>query len=182
MRSVYSALAALVLIPAATLLGACDDPFAGIEPQIRADSLVLSAANSNGPNPSALDIFNNARPARPELPAQAGSFDLQVRLTGSVFSLIPSPATGNLRGAGLQKTTRSIDDPGEAPREVADYTREAMNVAVGETFFVQTRPGGGCGTTSKYAILKVLAADPATGNLTVRVISNQACDDERLEL
>lgn len=182
MRSFHLTLAALVLIPAASLLGACDDPFGGVDPLLRADSIVLSSANSASTLPSAVDIANNVARTRPELPAEAGLFDLQVRQNGTVFSLVPSPASGTLRGAGLQRTTRTLDVPGEAPREVAGYVRTAQQVAVGDRWFVQTRPGGGCGTTSKYALLQVVAADPAAGLLTLKLISNQSCDDERLEL
>ncbi|HEU4557033.1 MAG TPA: hypothetical protein VFS20_04260 [Longimicrobium sp.] len=184
MRSLYSTLAALALIPAATLLGACDDPFGGVDPVLRADSIVLSSANTTASTrPSAIDIANNVRLTRPERPTEAGLFDLQVRQSGSVFSLVPSPPGGTLRGAGLQRTTGStLENPGEAPREVEGYERDAQPVAVGDRWFVQTRAGaGGCGTTSKYALLQVVAADPATGLITLKIISNQSCDDERLE-
>ncbi len=177
MRSVYPALAALLLLPAAAALGACGDTF-GVDALIRTDSLVLASANGPSSRASALDIASNAILTRPELPAQAGAFDLQVRQNGAVFSLVPSPPAGSLRGAGLQLTTRSIDTPGKAPREVDQYTRTAVPVAVGQTYFVQTRPV--CGTASKYAILRVLAVQPDSGTLTLRVVSNQTCDDERL--
>jgi hypothetical protein len=177
LRSVYPALAALLLLPAAAALGACGDTF-GVNALIRSDSLVLAAANGPSSRASALDIASNATLTFPELPAQAGAFDLQVRQNGAVFSLIPSPSTGSLRGAGLQLTTRDIASPGKAPREVNQYSRVATPVAVGQTYFVQTRPV--CGTASKYAILKVLAVQPDSGLVTVRVVSNQTCDDERL--
>jgi hypothetical protein len=181
LRFAQSALAALVLLPVAALLGACDDPFGGVDPVIRRDSIVLSSASTPSTLASAVDIANNVRLTRPEYPAEAGLFDLQVRQSGTAFSLVPSLPTGTLRGAGLQSTTNTLEDPGEAPREVEGYTRTAQQVAVGQRWFVQTRPGGGCGTTSKYALLQVVAADPAAGLLTLKIISNQGCDDERLE-
>jgi hypothetical protein len=178
LRSAYPVLAALVLLPAAAALGACGDTF-GVETLIRSDTLVLASANGPSGLASALDIASNATPTRPELPAQAGAFDLQVRQTGSTFSLVPSPPSGQLRGAGLQLTTRDIANPGKAPREVDQYTRAAVPVSVGQTYFVQTRPV--CGTASKYAILKVLSVQPDSGLLRLNVVSNQTCDDERLE-
>ncbi len=180
MRLVFPALAALVLLPAAASLAACGDPFGGVEALVRADSIVLASANSASPLPSAVDIADNVRLTHPELPTDAGAFDLQVRQSGSTFTLVPSPGNGQLRGAGLQRTTRDIADPGNAPREVAGYTREAVQIAAGETYFVQTRPACNI-SSSKYAILKVLALDPAAGTVTIRMVSNQMCDDERLE-
>ncbi|HYH80235.1 MAG TPA: hypothetical protein VEX86_10570 [Longimicrobium sp.] len=178
MRSVYPALAALLLLPAAAALSACGDSF-GVETVLRSDSLVLASANGPSTLPSALDIANGVLSTRPELPAQAGLFDLQVRQSGNVFTLVPSPATGSLRGAGLQLTTRDIANPGNAPREVDTYTRTAQTIAVGQTYFVQTRPV--CGTASKYGMLKVLALKADSGLVTLKVVSNQGCDDERLE-
>jgi hypothetical protein len=180
LRSAYTALAALAILPLAASLTACGDTFGGIDPLIRADSFVL--ASPTGPNggPSAVDVANNVLLTHPELPAQAGVFDLQVRQNGSTFSLVPSEGVGSLRGAGLQKTTRDITNAGNAPREVAGYTRTAVQVAVGETYFVQTRPV--CSTTSKYGILQIVALKPDSGTMTLKLISNQNCDDERLEL
>lgn len=180
MRFATPALAAIVLLPVAAALGACGDPFGGIDPLIRADSLVLASATSPSTLASAVDVADNVRLAFPERPAEAGAFDLQVRQSGSVFTLVPSPPTGSLRGAGLQKTTRTLESPGDAPREVEGYTRTAVQIAVGETYFVQTRPV--CSTTSKYGILKVVALKPDSGLVTLKLVSNQTCDDERLEL
>ncbi|HET7230047.1 MAG TPA: hypothetical protein VFJ16_08605 [Longimicrobium sp.] len=181
MRFAYPALAALVLFPAAAALGACGDPFGGVDPQIVSDSVVLASANGPSTRASAVDIADNVRLTFPENPGTAGLFDLQVRQNGTAFSLVPSPSTGNLRGAGLQRTTRTLEAPGDAPREVSGYTRTAVTVAVGETYFVQTRPV--CGSSSsRYAILRVVAANPAAGELTLKILSNQNCDDERLEI
>ena len=110
-------------------------------------------------------MANNACLTHPERPAEAGVFDLQVRQNGSTFSLVPVPGVGSLRGAGLQKTTRDIVNAGNAPREVAGYTRTAVQVAVGETYFVQTRPV--CSTTSKYGILQIVALKPRLGTVTL---------------
>lgn len=180
MRLGHIALFALAVLPAAASLTACGDSFGGLEPLIRTDSFAL--ASPSGPNggPTAVDIADNVRLSSPELPAQANAYDLQVRQSGSTFTLVPSPGNGNLRGAGLQKTTRTLDAPGKAPREVAGYLRDtAVVIAAGETYFVQTRPV--CSTLSKYAILRVLAVRPDSGIVRLKMISNQQCDDERLE-
>ena len=179
MRSAFPALAALALLPLAASLSACGDTFGGIDPLIRTDSFTLAAPTGPSGRPSAVDVASNVLLTHPERPAEAGVFDIQVRQNGSTFSLVPSAPVGNLRGAGLQKTTRSIDAPGKAPREVAGYTRTAVTIAAGETYFIQTRPV--CSTTSKYGIFKVIEVKPDSGTVTLKLVSNQNCDDERLE-
>ena len=180
MRLGHIALAALAVLPAAASLTACGDSFGGLEPLIRQDSFAL--ASPSGPNggPTAVDVADNVRLTSPELPAQANAFDLQVRQSGGTFSLVPSPGNGNLRGAGLQKTTRTLEAPGKAPREVAGYTRDtAVPVAAGETYFVQTRPV--CGTLSEVRHPARAGGAADSGIVRLKLISNQQCDDERLE-
>lgn len=167
------------MLPAAASLTACGDAFGGLDPLIRTDSFTLAAPSGLSTRPSAVDVADNVLLSYPERPSQAGAFDLQVRQNGSTFVLVPSQPSGRLRGAGLQKTTRTVEAAGKAPREVSGYTRTEVPIAVGETYFVQTRPV--CSTTSKYGILRVVALKPDSGIVTLKLRSNQNCDDERLE-
>jgi hypothetical protein len=128
-----------------------------------------------------VDVAVNNAPTFPELPAEAGSWDLQVRQSGASFFLVPNPGNGSFRGAGLQKTTRTLESPGDAPRQSSSYTRTEVAVSAGDVFYVQSRQSNAsCGTFPKYGILKVIStvADSGVAHLAVR--SNQSCDDERL--
>lgn len=181
MRAVFPAIAALVLLPAAALLSGCDDPFGNTQ-LIRQDSLTLAAANGPSSLPTAVDIVINNAPSFPELPSEAGSWDLQVRLQGSTFFLHPNPGNGTYRGAGLQKTTRALETAGDAPIRSADYLRTPVAVNPGDTYYVQSRQlNSVCGTLPKYGILKVLSVSADSGIVHVAVRSNQSCNDERLE-
>jgi hypothetical protein len=183
LRAVRPALAALLLLPAAAALGACGDPFGGLDALVRTDSLEVASATGPSAKPTAIDVANNSALVRPELPGQAGQWDLQVQQAGSTFSLVPNPGTTIYRGAGLLKTTRSFTSPGSASRHSDDYTRTPVPIATGETYFVQTRQANlTCGTVPKYGVLKVLATLPDSGFVRLLVTSNQNCDDERLEL
>ena len=183
MRAVFPKLAALVLLPLAAGLAACDDPFASAGNFIRLDSLTL--ASVNGPLASratAIDIAVQNTPAFPELPVQAGGWDVQVRQSGASFFLVPNPGNGSFRGAGLQKSTRTLDNPGDAPKKSDSYTRTEVAVAAGELYYVQSRQQNPeCGTLPKYGLLKVISTVADSGLMRIAVISNQSCNDERLK-
>ena len=182
MRAVFPKVAALVLLPLAAGLAACDDPFASAGNFIRLDSLTLASVNGPSLRATAVDIAVQNTPSFPELPADAGTWDLQVRQSGSSFFLVPNPGNGSFRGAGLQKTTRTLDNPGDAPRKADSYTRTEVAVAAGELFYVQSRQQNPeCGTLPKYGILKVISTVADSGLMHIAVISNQSCNDERLK-
>jgi len=181
-RAVYPVLAALALLPLAAGLTACDDPLGNGLNFIRLDSLTIAAVNGPSPLASAVDVAVQNRPSFPELPAQAGNWDLQVRQSGSAFSLVPNPGNGNFRGAGLQKTSRTLENPGEASRKASDYTRTEVAVAAGDVYYVQSRQNNPeCGSVPKYGILKVVSTVPDSGVVHLAVLSNQSCNDERLK-
>jgi hypothetical protein len=180
-RAVFGAVAALVLLPTAAALTGCSDPF-GSGNFIKRDSLTVASANGPSTRPSAVNVAVGNSLVFPELPSAAGQWDLQVRQTGGTFFLVPNPGNGSYRGAGLQKTTRTLDDPGEAPIESASYTRTAVAVAAGDVYYVQTRQQNPeCGLLPKFAILEVVSVVADSGLAHVAVVSNQACNDERLK-
>jgi len=182
-RAVFPAVAALALLPLAAALTACDDPFSSGLDLIQLDSMNL--ATLGGPSAvgaTAVDIAVNNTPVFPEVPSQAGNWDLQVRQSGTTFYLVPNPGDGSARGAGLQKTTRSIENPGEAPRESDSYTRTQVAVVPGDAFYVQTRQRNPqCGLASKFGLVKVVSVSADSGTAKLAVLSNQVCNDERLE-
>ena len=181
MRSAFPVLAALMLFPAAAALTACSDA-TGVENFLRGDSIVLASVNGPSTRATAVDILNGVILSFPERPAYAGTYDFQVRQHGSTFWFAPNPGESGLRGTGLQETTRTYDNPGNAPRRVDQYGRDSIAVAVGKSYFVQTRVvPATCSTTSKYALVNVLAVNADSGTVTFRMVSNQNCDDERLE-
>lgn len=182
MRAVFPKVAALVLLPLAAGLAACDDPFASAGNFIRLDSLTLASVNGPSPRATAVDVAVQNRLSFPELPSEAGGWDLQVRQSGASFFLVPNPGNGSFRGAGLQRTTRTLDNPGDAPRQSASYTRTELAAAPGDLFFVQSRQQNPeCGTLPKYGILKVLSTVADSGLMRIVLISNQTCNDERLK-
>jgi len=182
-RAVFPAVAALVVLPLAAALTACGDPFGSGLEFIRLDSMTL--ASLGGPSEigaTAVDVSVNNSPSFPELPSQAGNWDLQVRQTGATFYLVPNPGDGSFRGAGLLKTSHTIANPGDAPRESDSYTRTAVAVAPGDAFYVQTRQANPqCQVTPKYGLVQVVSVSADSGTARLAVLSNQACNDERLK-
>ena len=173
-------LAAFALIPAALVLGACEDPFSGLgDPVLVTDSIVIASPTGTSQGPTALDITSGNRLRRPELPGEAGAWDFQLRQQGNVFSLLPIPQNGTFRGSGIRAANRDFDQAEEAPRDRAGYTRTLFPIAVGQTYYIQSRESQAV-FCAKYGVLKVLSADPAAGTVRVVVRSNQQCDDERL--
>ena len=181
MRAVFPAVAALVLLPLAAALTACGDPL-GSTQLIRVDSLTLAAANGPSTLPTALDVAFNNSPTFPELPSEAGAWDVQVRQQGTAFILVPNPGNGSYRGAGLQKTSRTLENPGDAPIKSSSYTRTAVAVSAGDVYYVQTRQQNPeCGLLPKFAILEVVSVVADSGLAHLALVSNQACNDERLK-
>lgn len=181
MRAVFPVVAALALLPLGAALSACGDPL-GSAQFIRLDSMALAAANGPSTLPTAVDIVINNAPSFPELPSEAGNWDLQVRMQGTTFYLVPNPGNGTYRGAGLQKTTRTLENPGDAPIKSSTYTRTQVAVAPGDVFYVQSRQFNNiCGTLPKYGILKVISTQADSGVAHIAVLSNQSCADERLK-
>lgn len=182
MRAVFGAVAALAVLPLVAALSACDDPFGSGLEAIRVDSLTLASVNGPSAFATAVDVAVANSPAFPERPSQAGAWDVQLRQTGSTFFLVPNPGNGTYRGAGLLKTSRTLDDPGDAPRDSDDYTRTQVAVAAGDVFYVQSRQQNPqCGTLPKYGILKVISTVADSGVAHIAVRSNQSCNDERLD-
>jgi hypothetical protein len=181
-RAVFPSVAVLALLPLAAALTACDDPLGSGLELIRLDSLTLASVSGPSPRATALDVAVSNALAFPEQPNSAGRWDVQLRQTGSTFFLVPNPGNGTFRGAGLQKTSRTLENPDEAPREADGYTRTAVAVAAGDVFYVQSRQQNpSCGSLPKYGILKVIATVPDSGVARIAVLSNQSCNDERLE-
>ena len=181
MRSAFPVLAALLLLPAASALTACTDT-TGVENFLRGDSIVLASVNGPSTRATAVDVLSGVILSFPERPAYAGAYDFQVRQHGATFWFAPNPGDSGLRGTGLLETTRTYEHPGNAPRPVDEYRRDSIAVAVGKSYFVQTRVvPSTCSTTSKYALINVLAVSADSGTVTFRMVSNQQCDDERLE-
>jgi hypothetical protein len=181
-RAVHFVLYTLVLLPAAASLTACSDPFSANQDLIVLDSVTLAAVNGPSELPTAIDIATANAPSRPELPGEAGEWDLQVRMQGSGFVLVPNAGSGVYRGAGLKRTTRTLEDPGDAPRQSSEYQRTEVSVVPGDVFYVQSRQYTplACGVSPKYGILKVVSTSAASGELRLAVLSNQSCNDERL--
>lgn len=180
MRAVFPAAAVLALLPLAAVFSACGDPL-GATQFIRVDSMTLAAANGPSPLPTAVDIVINNAPSFPELPSEAGNWDVQVRQQGATFYLVPNPGNGTYRGAGLVKTSRTLENPGSAPIKSAAYTRTQVAVLPGEMYYVQSRQANSvCGTLPKYGLLKVIATQADSGVAHLAVLSNQSCADERL--
>lgn len=182
LTSPRAALLAFLAVPAALVLGACEDPFSGLgDPLLVQDSLVLSAPTSAVEAPTALDIANANALRRPELPGEAGNWDFQLRQEGNVFSLLPIEQNGRFRGAGIRDANTDFDGVEQAPRDRSGYTRTSFPIAVGETYYLQSRETQNF-LCIKFGVLKVLSVNPAAGTARVVVRSNQQCDDERLDL
>ena len=182
MRAVFSAVAALAVLPLVAVLTACGDPFGSGLNTVRLDSLTLASVNGPSTFATAVDVATGNAPTFPERPSQAGSWDVQVRQSGATFYLFPNPGNGSYRGAGLLKTSRTLDDPGDAPRESDQYTRTQVAVAAGDVYYVQSRQQNGqCGVVPKYGILKVISTVADSGLARIAVLSNQNCNDERLD-
>ena len=177
MRAVLSA--ALLLIAAAPFMGGCDDPFGLGEVILVQDTIILTAPTVPGNTASAVDLAEGVSPRRPELPAEAQQWDLQIRQEGTAFSLVPFPQLSSLRGAGLRLSDRAFEDVDEAPRGSASYTRAETAITPGQTFFVQSRQSQSL-RCSKFSVLKVLSVSADSGLAHIAVRSNQSCDDERL--
>lgn len=183
MRAVFPVIGALIVLPALASLAACGDAFGPDQTLLRTDSLSLAALNGPSRLPSALDVAGNDAPAFPELPAQAGEWDVQFRLQNGAFVVVPNPGSGAYRGAGVTPTTNTIESPGSAPRATSAYTRTAVPITAGQSFYVQSRQYTPlqCGTVGKYGLLKIVSIAADSGVVHVAVRSNQACDDERLQ-
>lgn len=180
MRAVFISL--LVALPAAAALAACGDTSGlGAPALLTTDSARLSTPTSSVTNrPTAIDLTNSNAPASPELPGQAGSWDIQLRQSGATMQLAPRPTLSTQRGAGLKLTTNEVENAGRAPRGYSAYLHEAVNIAAGERYYVRSRETSSFACV-KYAIVKVLEVHPDSGTATLRIRSNQNCDDERLE-
>ena len=182
MRAVFPAVAALVLLPLAAGLAACSDPSGANSVFLRLDSLTLASVNGPSTLATAVDVALANSLAFPERPAGAGNWDFQLRQSGSAFFLVPNPGNGSFRGSGLQKTSRTLENPGDAPRQSDTYTRTEVAVAAGDVFYVQARQQTpNCGTLPIFGILKVVSTVADSGVAHIAVVSNQSCGDERLK-
>lgn len=172
--------AGLLLLPAAALMGGCDDTFLG-DPILARDTAFVAAPTSESGRATAIDLSNGNAPRRPEFPFDAQQWDLQLRQNGGAFFLAPIQNNTVRRGAGVRAATGEFEQIDEAPRDRDTYSNEPIAVTEGSVYFAHSRDitGAGC---HKWAKLRILDLDAAAGTADLVVVSNQSCDDERLTL
>jgi hypothetical protein len=178
LRAVFAS--ALLLASAAALVTAgCDDPLGLGEPVLARDTVFMGTPTSTSTRPTAIDLADNNAPRRPELPVHAELWDFQLRQTGNTLFLASNPGRDTQRPAGIATASRDIEQLEEAPTSRDDYQETPIALAVGTTFVAHSRDVGSFSCV-KYAKLKVLALDPAAGEASLVVVSNQGCGDDRL--
>ncbi len=182
---------AFIALSCAVLAAACDDPNAGLlDPALVTDTVHVSAPTATGASvPSALDLTSLAL-RFPEQAADAANWDLALRVRDGQLVFVPAgffgildPATHTRSKAGITHpiADETLESLREAPASDRFVTDSAMVIQPGALYAARSR-GRNCGFTAayNYAKIKILSADPATGELSLVITVNQNCGDLRL--
>lgn len=182
---------AIIALSFAVLAAACEDPNAGLlDPALVTDTVLVSAPTATGASvPSALDL--SALTLRfPEQATDAANWDLALRVRDGQLVFLPAgyfgirdPVAGTRSKAGITHpiTDQTLESLREAPASDRFVTDSAVVLQAGALYAARSR-GQSCGFTTgfNYAKIKILSADPATGQLSLVITVNQNCGDLRL--
>lgn len=174
------------LLACAPLLSACEDSGFLAELILSPDTAVIGLPGTTVAEGSAIDFvratgdFDLVR--RPELVADAESWDLALRSTSSGLVFRPfTPVASQLRGAEIAVTTRAFDAIEDAPRGDGDYDSAPVPVTLNGVYLVRSRQFISNGVVCvHYAKMRVLEVNTALPTVRVAVVINEGCDDERL--
>jgi hypothetical protein len=182
---------AFIALSFAVLAAACEDPNAGLlDPALVTDTVQVSAPTATGAAvPSALDLTSLAL-RFPEQVTDAANWDLALRVRDGQLVFLPAgsfgirdPATGTRSKAGITHPIpdETLESLREAPASDRFVTDSAVVIQPGALYAARSR-GRSCGFSAayNYAKLKILSADPATGQLSLVITVNQNCGDLRL--
>ena len=180
-----SLLGLVLVLPLAGALSACEGNSLFGEPRVRADTVSLAAPTSATTLPTAIDLvpagLGGPLEAFPETPADADRYDFTVRQVGGQLVLRPFVPLGGGGGAEIGRSTRDFDLLRKAPRSSADYGEEAVPLVLNGTYIMRSRPwSNGYQRCQTYAKAKVTALDVAAQTVSLAVVLNENCDDERL--
>ena len=180
-----SLLVLVLVLPFASALSACEGNSLFGEPRLRADTVTLAAPTSATTLPTALDLvpqgLRGPLESFPETAADADRYDFTVRQVAGQLVLRPFVPVGGGGGAEIGPSSRDFDALREAPRSGAQYVDDAVPLALNATYVMRSRPwSNGFQRCQTYAKAKVTALDAAAQTVTLAVVLNENCDDERL--
>lgn len=184
MRFRIAALA--LLLPLASGLVACDDPFGGQEAVLVSDTVTLAAPSVDSMNlGSALNLLPGGLVVFPERIGDAfpqPTWDLALRVTNGQLVLRPSPTDERRIGARITRA-RDVDfeDSQRAPESRDEYEVEPVALEVGRVYFVRSRTYGQVGVRCvNFGKIQPLELNAAAGTARLAVVFNGICNDRRL--
>lgn len=184
-----AALLAAVLVTGA----ACSDSTGfDYQPALVGDTVeVMAPTQASGEQPTALDITSDGAGSIwggrfPHLSRDAEAWDFAVRIQGGEIVLVPGPAIGLTQSsAALTEALEgeTFDSVREAPGQGQFVTDAGVPMRVGNVHVARSRqvPFGFLQACVMYAKLEPLTVDVSAGQLRLNVVTNQNCQDLRLE-
>lgn len=180
-------IAALVLLlPLASVLAACDDPFGGQELLLATDTLTLAAPSVDSVRlGSAIDLLRGNAVVFPERISDAfpqSNWDLALRVADGQLLLRPLPTDERRVGARITRARSvSFAESDRAPESTDEYEPETVRLELGRVYFVRSRTYGQVGVRCvNYAKIEPLELNAAAGTARLAVASNGTCNDRRL--
>jgi len=169
---------------AVVLLGltACTNPTDPIlipipdEPQ---EATLVDVSSGSLADPSAFDVIRGESVRTDQF--SGWDFLFQIQEDGSTVLWPRGSITGEDLDAGLQRISLTFDRLTEAPN--TGYTNlEALPVAVGDVFAVQSRRDPAFGTLRcrRYAKVEIEAIDTMEGTISFRHLVNPNCEKRKL--
>lgn len=180
-----SLLVLVLLAPLAGALSACEGNSLFGEVQLFADTVALTAPSEGSSRPTGIDLVRQRgiEPVEsyPEFPIDADRWDFVVRQSGGQLVLRPFQPLEGGRGAGSLRATRDFDQLREAPRNTSEYSDQPAPLALNATYLLRSRRwSNGFQQCVTYAKAKVTALDVAAQTVSLALVINENCDDERL--
>ena len=187
-------LAIAAALPLALLLGASDSNDTSFDPLLAVDTFEIAAPTAGSALPTAVDITALSGVVFggrfPEQLADAGEWDLALRLVGGELQFVPAGKIGIMDIGGVSRAAitdplngRTFESVTQAPNAGAFVTDRGVPVRLGGVYAARSRlVPCGLSAVEQYAKLQPLEVDLAAQKVRFRIQTNSRCADQRLEL
>ena len=185
--------AIVAALPVALLLAACEGTDNTFDPQIATDTIEIAAPTAGSSLPTAVDITALSGVVfggrYPEELADAGEWDIALRLVNGQLQFVPASKIGILDLGGVSRAAitdplagRTFESVTQAPNPAEFITDRGVPVQLGAVYAARSRlVACGLSAVEQYAKLQPLEVDVAAQRVRFRIHTNGRCADQRLE-
>lgn len=166
------------------VLSACSDPYGPLEWDATPDTATIWSASRPDllGKPAAFDFALGPQPVFVESLNATNAWDVVLVEAGGRLALAPASyfAGQGSRAAIAVRANTTLDNVTRAPSDTTAYVRTPVPLEAGTVYVIRTRTDvcqGGYSTGTRYAKLRPISIDEATGAFTFELVRNPYCSN-----